>query len=128
MPNRFEGTGNLGDEITVRNVVVKGDEQKVTTLRVFFDEYKSDGNGGYEQSGGFWMNVTVWGRRAEQAGNLLNKGSRVHVIGRLVEQQWKDKETGADRSGFIVEADELYLSLAKVDSVTYKAKNNEENQ
>lgn len=126
MSNEFRGTGNLGSEVEVRDVTVNNEQRKVATLRVFFDEYKPDGAGGFEQSGGIWLNVSVWGRRAEQAAKLLNTRARVHVVGRLTEQHWKDKDTGEDRSGFQVEADELYLSLTRVETVSFRPPRNED--
>lgn len=128
MSNSFVGTGNLGNEIELREVDVNNEKRKVATLRVFFDEYKPDGNGGFEQTGGIWLNVSVWGRRAEQAAKLLNTRARVNVIGRLVESKWNDKDTGEERTGFQVEADEIYLSLTRLESITFRPPRNEDVQ
>jgi len=43
MSNEFRGTGNLGDNPTLKTVLVKGEDRKVAEIRVFFDEYKPDG-------------------------------------------------------------------------------------
>lgn len=106
----------------MKHVLVKGEDRTVTELRIFFDEYKPDGEGGFEQSGGFWLTASVWDRRAEQAAQLLRKGARVRVEGRLVEQEWTDRETGEARKSMQITADEVYLSLARVEEIKFKPK------
>lgn len=44
------------------------------------------------------MDVTLWGRTAEVAGEYLTKGRPVLIEGRLQLDQWDDKETGQKRS------------------------------
>ena len=122
MSNEFRGTGNLGDNPALKHVMAKGEDRKVAELRVFFDEYKPDGQGGFEQSGGFWMNVSVWDRRAEDVTQHLRKGARVHVTGRLVEQEWTAKDSGEERKAMHLNADEVFLSLSRLDEVKFKAK------
>lgn len=122
MSNEFRGTGNLGDNPSRKIVQVAGEERTVTELRVFFDDYKPDGNGGFEQAGGFWLSVSVWDKRAEAAADLLRKGARVMVVGRLAQNTWTDKETGEDKSGFHLNADDVFLSLSRIENVEFKAK------
>ena len=56
-----------------------------------------------EKSGEEWVNkpcfldVTVFGRRAEWLASNLQKGEKVGVTGRLVMDQWEDKNTGQKR-------------------------------
>ena len=64
MPNLFSGTGNLGDNPTLKTVSYNGVDNQVAELRVFFDDYKPDGDDGYEPNGGLWLDVSVWGKRA----------------------------------------------------------------
>ena len=122
MSNEFRGTGNLGDNPALKYVLVKGEERAVMEMRIFFDEYKPDGDGGFEQVGGFWLNASVWGQRAESASKLLRKGARVRVEGRLKEQEWKDKETGEVKKGMQLDADEVFVSLSRIESISFKAK------
>jgi len=66
MSNEFRGTGNIADAPTLKTISVNGEDRKVAELRVFFDDYKPDEQGGFTQSGGFWLDVSVWGdARAE---------------------------------------------------------------
>lgn len=122
MSNVFRGTGNLGDNPTLKPVLVKGKDRKVAEMRVFFDEYKPDGNGGFEQSGGFWLTASIWDERGEDVCRILRKGARVLVVGRLEEQEWSDKETGELRRVMRLNADDVYLSLSRLDEVRFKAK------
>ena len=45
-----------------------------------------------------FVDVTVWGRQAEVAGEYLSKGRTVLIEGRLQLDTWQDKETGQNRS------------------------------
>jgi len=45
-----------------------------------------------------FVDVEVWGRQAETAGEYLSKGRPVFVEGRLKLDSWDDKETGQKRS------------------------------
>lgn len=45
-----------------------------------------------------FVDVTLWGRQAEVAGEYLTKGRGVLIEGRLQLDQWDDKETGQKRS------------------------------
>lgn len=122
MSNEFRGTGNLGDNPTLKTVTVSGEDRKVAELRVFFDDYRPDGKGGFEQTGGFWLNVSAWGNRAVDAERLLRKGARVHVAGHLAEQEWTDKDSGELKKAMALNADEVYLVLSRIEDVTFKAK------
>ncbi len=121
MSNEFSGTGNVGDLPLLKTVMVGSEEQQVAEIRVFFDEYRQDGKGGLEQSGGFWLDVNVWGdRHAAEVVQLVKKGARVHVIGRLAETQWTVTATGEERSALHLNADHLFLSLTRLAEVRFK--------
>jgi len=44
-----------------------------------------------------YVDVTLWGRQAELAGQYLSKGRSVFIEGRLQLDQWDDKQTGQKR-------------------------------
>jgi single-strand DNA-binding protein len=122
MSNEFSGTGNVGDLPLLKTVMVGSEERQVAELRVFFDEYRQDGKGGVEQAGGFWLDVNVWGdRHAAEVAQLVKKGARVHVIGRLAETQWTVTATGEERSALHLNADHLFLSLTRLAEVKIQA-------
>ena len=45
-----------------------------------------------------FIDVTLWARQAEIAGEYLSKGSQVLIEGRLQLDQWEDRESGQKRS------------------------------
>jgi single-strand DNA-binding protein len=45
-----------------------------------------------------FVDVTLWGRQAEVAGEYLSKGRSVLIEGRLQLDQWEDKQSGQKRS------------------------------
>jgi single-strand DNA-binding protein len=56
-----------------------------------------------------FIDVTLWGRTAEIAGEYLAKGRPVLIEGRLHQDKWDDKETGQKRSKLKVVADSMQL-------------------
>lgn len=126
IPNSYQGTGNLGDSPTLKTVQVNGEDRKVAELRVFFDNYRPDGQGGVEQTGGHWLDVSIWDYKAEQVARLLRKGARVYVIGRLELDTWADRETGEPREKLRLVADDVLLSLTRVKGVEFEARRGED--
>ena len=45
-----------------------------------------------------FVDVTLWGRQAEIAGQYLKKGSSIYIEGRLQLDTWQDKQTGQNRT------------------------------
>lgn len=120
MPNHVIATGNLGDAPTLKHVPIAGDTRIVAEMRIFVDEYRRNEGGDYEQVGGFWANCSIWGSRAEHAAKLLRKGARVRVEGTLSIQTWIDKETDEEKSAIHINADDVFLSLARIESVEFR--------
>ena len=56
-----------------------------------------------------FVDVTLWGRDAEVAGEYLAKGRSVLIEGRLTMDTWDDKATGQKRSKLKVTAERLTL-------------------
>lgn len=56
-----------------------------------------------------FVEVTLWGRTAEVAGEYLSKGRPCMIEGRLQLDRWEDKETGKNRSKLKVVGDTLQL-------------------
>jgi single-strand DNA-binding protein len=120
MSNRFEGVGNVGATPEVRWVGVRGEQRPVLELRVYFDRRVQKGEGKFEDDGGFWLTVSQWGSRAEGLAKLLQKGSRIQVIGTLRQEQWEDRESGANRSELRITAEAICIDPVCLESVTYR--------
>ncbi|MBW3540949.1 MAG: single-stranded DNA-binding protein [Planctomycetes bacterium] len=56
-----------------------------------------------------FVDVTLWGRTAEVAGEYLSKGRQVLIEGRLHLDSWQDKETGQNRSKLKVVAEQMTM-------------------
>ncbi len=59
-----------------------------------------------------FVDVTVWGKVAENCGQYLTKGRPIFVEGRLVLDTWDDKATGQKRSRLRVRADRVQFLYA----------------
>lgn len=80
------------------------------------------GADGEKQEKVSFFNVVAWRNLADDAANVLTKGVRVVVTGRLEQRSWDDKETGAKRSTVEVLADNIGLSVGNIDSFVRKQK------
>ena len=56
-----------------------------------------------------FVDVTLWGRQAELAGEYPSKGRSVLIEGRLQLDQWDDKETGQKRSKLVVVCENMTM-------------------
>ena len=54
-----------------------------------------------------YVDVTVWGNRAQALSQFLRKGMHVAVSGRLRQDRWQDAKTGENRSRLGIVADEV---------------------
>lgn len=88
--NKIMIIGRLGQDPEVKNTN-SGDS--VGKFSVAVSEQWKDKQG-QKQEKTEWINVQVWGKLAELAGQYLKKGSSVYVEGKLETSSWEDKETG----------------------------------
>ncbi len=63
-----------------------------------------------------FVDVTLWGRQAEVAGEYLSKGRSVLIEGRLQLDQWDDRETGQKRSKLKVVGESMQMLGGRGDS------------
>lgn len=92
--NRVILMGNLTRDPEVRQTQT-GTTIAKTGLAV--NERIPDGQGGWKEETSF-IDVVIFGKRAEAFGKFLQKGKPVLVEGRLRQDRWQDKESGANRS------------------------------
>ena len=52
-----------------------------------------------------FIDVTVWGKMAENLSKYTKKGHRLGIVGRLEQDTWTDKQTGGKRSKLYVVAE-----------------------
>lgn len=70
-------------------------------------QYKTDG--GEKREEVTFVDITLWGRTAEVAGEYLKKGRQTLIEGRLTLDTWDDKQTGQKRSKLKVVGETLQL-------------------
>ena len=103
--NTIEITGNLGADpelkVTANGPVASFSLANTPRLR--------DGS----QGNTTWITVQVWDDLAGIVADALKKGSFVSVSGRLVQQSWDDKETGAKRSRHVIRANAVWKPLTE---------------
>lgn len=62
-----------------------------------------------------FVDVTLWGRQAEIAGQYMKKGRPVYVEGRLQMDTWQDKQTGQNRTRLKIVGDAFQFLGGKDD-------------
>ena len=63
-----------------------------------------------------FVDITLWGRTAEVAGEYLAKGRQVLIEGRLQLDQWDDRETGQKRSKLKVVGENMTMLGSRGDA------------
>lgn len=105
--NTLTITGNLPDapelRFTQSGIAVASFTVMQTKREKQGDQYVDGAKNG--------LRVTVWRDMAENVAESLAKGSRVTVTGRLEPQNWQDRESGANRYGWELVADDVAVSL-----------------
>jgi len=72
--------------------------------RIWFDQKSNE-----RREETTFVDITLWGRQAEVAGEYLAKGRPVLIEGRLQMDSWDDKETGKKRSKLKVVGEQMQL-------------------
>ena len=72
-----------------------------------------------------WFNLEIWGKQAQVAADYVRKGSLLGITGSFKLDQWKDKNTGENKSKPVIRVDRLELLGSKRDSMTSVENNNQ---
>lgn len=103
--NRVILVGNLTRDPELRYIP---SGMAVTDIGLAVSEKRKNANGEWIEDTVF-VDVTLWGRTAEIAGEYLSKGSPALIEGRLKMDTWDDKQTGQKRSKLKVVGERLQL-------------------
>lgn len=87
LKNRVQLIGNLGADPEVLDL--DGGKKLVKFSIAVNETYKKDGE---NKSITNWFNVTSWGKLAEIAEKILNKGDEIAIEGKLTTRSYEDKE------------------------------------
>jgi len=80
----------------------------VATVSLAINNSWKDGDGNKKEEVTF-VEVELWGRTAEIAGEYAKKGKPLYVEGRLKQESWEDKTTGQKRSKLKVVCENMQL-------------------
>ena len=116
--NTLTITGNLADEVELRftqsGIAVASFVVMQTKREKQGDQYVDGAKNG--------LRVTVWRDQAENVAESIGKGDRVTVTGTLEPQQWQDRQSGDNRYGWELNADEVAVSLRWATAKPQKAR------
>ena len=97
--------GNVTRDVEVK-MTPKGTAVAGITLAVN-RSYKADSGENREET--TFVDVELWGRVAEIAGEYVKKGNPLYVEGRLKQDSWEDKDSGQKRTKLKVVAENIQL-------------------
>jgi single-strand DNA-binding protein len=95
--------GNLTSDPEIRHTK---SGKAVAQFRLAVNRRHSGADGERKEETTF-LDVTAWDRLAELSEQFLNKGRSILIEGRLNQENWKDKQTGQNRSKIGVVAERL---------------------
>jgi single-strand DNA-binding protein len=104
--NKVMLIGNLTRDPEVR-YTPKG--TAVTDIGLAMNRVFSAADGGEKREETTFVDVTLWGRQAEVAGQYLKKGRPVFIEGRLQLDSWEDKTSGQKRNKLKVVGEHMQL-------------------
>jgi single-strand DNA-binding protein len=102
--NRVNITGNLTRDPELRST---GSGMAVLQMGVAVNDRRKNAQTGEWEDAPNFIDVVMFGARAESVSRFLSKGAKVAVEGKLRGSSWEDKTTGAKRSKIEVVADDI---------------------
>lgn len=103
--NKVQLIGNITRDPEIK-YTPKG--SAVTDLGLAINRFYSTDNGEKREEVTF-VDVTLWGRQAEIAGEYCKKGRSVYIEGRLQLDSWEDKTSGQKRNKLRVVGENMQL-------------------
>jgi len=58
-----------------------------------------------------WHRVVAYRKLADMVESCLKKGQKVSVIGKLRSSTWEDKKTGEKKTGWSIEAEDVFIHI-----------------
>ena len=106
--NKVSLIGRLGAQ---PEVVTFDSGKKLARFALATNESYKDKSGEWKENTQ-WHNITVWGRMADRAAQILIKGQEIVLEGRLVNNSYETKE-GEKRYSTVVEASDFLIITPK---------------
>lgn len=108
--NRVILIGNLGADPDIRRTQ---SGMAILSLRIAVNDRRKNPQTGEWSDHTNWVNVVMFGSRAEALANMLHKGSKIGVDGKLRYSEWEDRSGNGKRSKLEVMADDIELLTPK---------------
>lgn len=83
----------------------------VCSVRMVAADRRRNDNGDWEDSDTLWVDVTCFGRLAENVAESIARGDEVLCHGKFRTEEWTDRESGGKRSKVTFIADSVAVSL-----------------
>jgi len=99
--------GNVGGDVVVRDVTVRGENIKVASFSVAINNGK---NAQGEDSPPTWIKVSVWRKYAETVARFVKKGDRVTITAENLKASAWQTDDGELRTGLEVSARKVDFS------------------
>ena len=87
----------IGTLVEKPKIITGKNGTKIADMRVAIDYFRYDGSGEKIKETVF-IDAVVFGRNADSIEKYADKGRQLLLLGRLGQDNWKDKETGSNRS------------------------------
>jgi len=88
LKNSVNLIGRLGNDPEMKTF---GENRRMARFSLATNDYYNDSEGN-RVTETQWHNIVAWGKTAEIAEKLLNKGKEAAIQGKLVNRSWEDKE------------------------------------
>lgn len=85
--------------------------QAIARVRLVANSRKKGDDGEWTNDKTLWMRGTAFGKIAENIAESVEQGTRVVVTGRLVTDEWKDKDTDQPRQATALLIDKFGIDL-----------------
>jgi single-strand DNA-binding protein len=111
--NRVVITGNLTRDPELRST---GSGMSALKMGVAVNDRRKNAQSGEWEEVPNFIDVVMFGTRAESVSRFLSKGSKVAIEGKLRWSSWEDKDSGAKRSKVEVVVDDIEFLSSRNDS------------
>lgn len=120
--SEISGQARLGKNPELKYIGQDDNKQAVCELRVKMLNSKQDKKTDDWIDRGFWAQVNVWGKMAEAASKLLQKGDRVFIVnGTLAQDTWSDdKDPDKENSMMKIDTHLVFPFTTDIESLQYK--------
>lgn len=108
--NRVCISGNLTRDPELRST---GSGMAILQLRMAVNDRRKNSQSGEWEDAPNYVDVVVFGQRAESLSRFLSKGSKIIVDGKLRWSEWDDKDSGKKRSKIEVVADDIDFASSR---------------